>query len=76
MRGSLNVSCKTHLYAKKNQCQWPTGMVKKVVQQGRSHFDARSILPVDEHGKKARTPLAAFFNIPIRVRDQRPELSS
>ncbi len=34
------------------------------VQQGRSHFDARSIHGVREHGKMARTPLAAFFNIP------------
>ena len=36
------------------------------VQQGRSHFDARSVHEVREHGKMARTPLAAFFNIPIR----------
>jgi len=34
------------------------------IQQGRSHFDARSVLTVREHGKRARTPLAAFFNIP------------
>jgi hypothetical protein len=40
-------------------------MIKKVVQQGRSDFDARSVLPVREHGKMARTPLAAFFNIPL-----------
>ncbi|MEC4675178.1 MAG: hypothetical protein VST68_13395 [Nitrospirota bacterium] len=33
--------------------------------QGRSQFDARSVLTVREHGKRARTPLAAFFNIPI-----------
>jgi hypothetical protein len=39
-------------------------MFKRVVQQGRSHFDARSVLIVREHGKMARTPLAAFFNIP------------
>jgi hypothetical protein len=38
---------------------------KKSVQQGRSHFDAWSVLTVREHGKMARTPLAAFFNIPI-----------
>jgi len=38
---------------------------KKFVQQGRSRFDARSVLIVREHGKRARTPLAAFFNIPI-----------
>jgi hypothetical protein len=37
---------------------------KKSVQQGRSSFDARSVNPVREHGKRARTPLAAFFNIP------------
>jgi hypothetical protein len=38
---------------------------KKFVQQGRSHFDERSVLIVREHAKMARTPLAAFFNIPI-----------
>ncbi len=37
---------------------------KKFVQQGRSPLDARSVLSVREHGKRARTPLAAFFNIP------------
>jgi len=37
---------------------------KKFVQQGRSYFDARSVLSGREHGKMARTPLAAFFNIP------------
>ena len=40
---------------------------KKFVQQGRSHFHARSVLIVREHGKRARTPLAAFFNIPCTV---------
>ena len=35
-------------------------------QQGRSHFDARSVLTVREHDKMARTPLAAFFNIPMK----------
>jgi hypothetical protein len=39
-------------------------MFKKVVQQGHSHFDARSVHEVRGHGKMARTPLAAFFNIP------------
>ena len=38
---------------------------KKIVQQGRSHFGARSVRLVREHDKTARTPLAAFFNIPI-----------
>jgi hypothetical protein len=47
---------------------------KKFVQQDRElpvesrrgpHlFDARSVLSVREHGKMARTPLAAFFNLP------------
>jgi len=41
---------------------------KKSVQQGRSHFDARSVHFVREHGKMARTPLAAFFNIPLHYR--------
>ena len=31
--------------------------------QGHSPFGARSVLPVREHCKRARTPLAAFFNI-------------
>jgi len=38
------------------------------IQQGRSHFDARSVHFVREHGKMARTPLAAFFNIPLHYR--------
>jgi hypothetical protein len=41
---------------------------KKSAQQGRSPFDARSVHPVREHGKRARTPLVAFFNIPRRER--------
>jgi hypothetical protein len=36
-------------------------MVKKVTQQGHSRFDARSVLPVREYGKRARTPLVDFF---------------
>jgi hypothetical protein len=40
---------------------------KKSVQQGRSHFYARSVCVIREHGKMARTPLAAFFNRPIIV---------
>ena len=34
---------------------------KKSIQQGRSHFCARSVLVLREHGTMARTPLAAFF---------------
>jgi hypothetical protein len=40
---------------------------KKFVQQGRSHFDARSVCIIREHGKMARTPLAAFFNRPMKA---------
>jgi hypothetical protein len=42
----------------------PTGMFKKVRPARPQPFGARSVLPVREHGKKVRTPLAAFFNIP------------
>jgi hypothetical protein len=37
---------------------------KNSVRQGRSRFYARSVRLVREHGKMARTPLAAFFNRP------------
>ncbi len=37
------------------------------VQQDRSLYYARNVQPVREHGKKARTPLAAFFNIPEKT---------
>ena len=40
-------------------------MIKKVIQQGRSHFDAQSVLPVREHDKMGKTPLVDFFNIYI-----------
>ncbi len=42
---------------------------EKSVQQGRSHFYARSVCVIREHGKMARTPLAAFFNRPMKVPD-------
>jgi len=54
-----------------NKCHmsdWPDNArecSKKSVQQGRSRFAVRSVLLVREHGKTARTPLAAFFNIPL-----------
>ena len=35
---------------------------KKSVQQGRSHFCARSVQARREHGTMERTPLAPFFN--------------
>ena len=37
---------------------------KKFVQQGRSHFFARSVLVIRENGAMARTLLATFFNRP------------
>ena len=37
---------------------------KKSAQQGRSYFCTRSVHLVREHGKIARTPLAAFFSRP------------
>lgn len=37
------------------------------IQQGRSHFDARSAQPVREHGKMTRTLLVDFSNIPLRA---------
>jgi len=40
------------------------GRFKKSVQQGHSHFYARSVCLIREHGKMAKTPLAAFFNRP------------
>lgn len=39
---------------------------KKSVQQGRSRFDARNLHFVRGHGKRARTPLAVFFIIPMK----------
>jgi len=46
------------------------------VQQGRSHFDARSVHFVREHGKMGRTLLAAFFNIPLQNGVTRASLCS
>ncbi len=43
------------------------GGSKKSVQQGRSPFCAWSVLALREHGKRARTPLAAFFNRPLHI---------
>jgi len=43
---------------------------KSPFQQGRSHFDARSVFSVREYGKRARTPLAAFFQHSQYVRDE------
>ncbi len=64
--GLLNSSLPWHVNAQSrtdvsSRGEWS----KKFVQQGRSLFNARSVLSVREHGKKARPPLAAFFNIPI-----------
>ena len=48
--------------SKKHALSLPEGSV----QQGRSRFYARSVRVVREHGKMARTPLAAFFNRPTK----------
>jgi len=63
--GLLNISLPWHIHAL-GEIDMSNGREcsKKSVQQGRSSFGARSVLPVREHGKRARTPLAAFFNIP------------
>ena len=45
---------------------WPEPF-EGFVPQGRSHFCEQSVLPVREHGKMARTPLAAFFNSPLII---------
>jgi len=63
--GLLNISLPWQI-----QAQEETAIIswrecsKKSAQQGRSHFDVRSVHGVREHGKMARTPLAAFSNIP------------
>src|SRR5680860_701571 len=65
MLGLLNNNLSKGILTHKHVAyQRPRGGSKKFVQQGRSHFCAQSVLPVREHGKLARTPLAAFFNSP------------
>jgi hypothetical protein len=68
LRGRLNISLPWQIHAQEETAiiSWRE-CSKKSVQQGRSHFDARSVHGVREHGKMARTPLAAFFNIPLRI---------
>jgi hypothetical protein len=62
----LNKSQKSPKYAReKFRHQQLTGMFKNVIQEGHSHFGARSVPSVREYDKTARTPLVAFFNIPI-----------
>jgi hypothetical protein len=74
LRGLLNISFQWQIQAQKETAiiSWRECsklvlrlLEGKSVQQGRSHFDARSVHGVREHGKMARTPLAAFFNIPL-----------
>ena len=54
-----------HISSLRRHMSEARGCSKQSVQQGRSHFCARSVLAVREHGKRARTPLAAFFNRPF-----------
>ena len=64
--GLLNISGPRPIDAPgKTACISGRECSKKSVQQGRSPFDARSVLLVREHGKRVRTQLAAFFNIPL-----------
>jgi len=71
--GLLNISLQLYRHV-----QGETGIIswrewsKKFVQQGRSPFEARSVLPVREHSKRERTPLAAFFNIPSMLQASPP----
>jgi len=67
LKGLLNISLPWHIHAQDETAinSWRE-CSKKSAQQGRSPFDARSVHPVREHGKMARTPLAAFFNIPLK----------
>ncbi len=66
MKGLWNTSQTQNAYTRaENPIGSRRECSKKSIQQGRSPFDARSVLPVREHGKRARTPLVAFFNIPI-----------
>jgi len=68
IQGLLNITGPNATFALKaltTNREWECS--KKFDQQGHSHFDARSVHGVREHGEMARTPLAAFFNIPIQV---------
>jgi hypothetical protein len=66
IQGLLNISLQQQIKApEKPHIVRGRECSKKFVQQGRSPFDARSVLIVREYGKRARTPLVAFFNIPI-----------
>ena len=52
--GLLNISGEKPVNVREEfNIKSPTGMIKEVVQQGRSDFGARSVLPVREHGKMA-----------------------
>ncbi len=69
MKGLLNISCPDSINTpgKTTNISEREGS-KKSVQQGRSPFDARSVLLVREHGKRARTTLVAFSNIPMKIK--------
>ncbi len=71
----MNISCQkptnepgqtTHISERECSKKHALSLPEGSLQQGRSPFDARSVLSVREHGKRARTPLAAFFNIPLK----------
>ncbi len=80
--GLLNISCPDPINAPVKTTNTSEGKCSKnSVQQGRSRFDARSVLSVRERGIRAttslceplrqsqRTPLATFFNIPLHKKE-------
>jgi len=73
--GLLNISIPWHISALgdidiSSRREWSKESVQQgrsiacCVPQGATAVGARSVRPVREHDKRARTPLAAFFNIP------------
>jgi len=75
MEGLLNnEEIKSHISPTFSRSLIPRVGSKKFVQQGRSHFCARSVWIIREHKKLARTPLTAFFNRPLEdiVRTKTP----
>ena len=55
--------------SKNHTLVFPKGSTSPVLslrRKGHSHFGARSVLSVREHGKMGRTLLAAFFSIPLK----------
>jgi hypothetical protein len=63
--GPLNISFPWQIKSQRRHQSSAGGNVQKSPSsKAAALFDARSVHGVREHGKRARTPLAAFFNIP------------